>query len=99
MTKFLATLAALAVLQSAAMAQVYVNGYTRSNGTQVQGYYRTAPDSNPYNNYSTRGNVNPYTGQQGTVNPNSGASDPAVYNNPVNSFFRQSQGYQMQNGQ
>ncbi len=47
----------------------YVQGYTRSNGTYVQGYHRTAPDNNVYNNYSTRGNVNPYTGQQGQVTP------------------------------
>lgn len=46
-----------------------VNGYTRSNGTYVEPYHRTAPDSNPYNNYSTQGNVNPYTGQMGHKTP------------------------------
>lgn len=46
-----------------------VNGYSRSNGTYVEPYHRTAPDSNPYNNYSTQGNVNPYTGQVGHKNP------------------------------
>ncbi|QLB63476.1 hypothetical protein [Paraburkholderia caribensis] len=46
-----------------------VSGYTRSNGTYVEPYHRTAPDSNPYNNYSTRGNVNPYTGQPGYKTP------------------------------
>jgi len=46
-----------------------VSGYTRSNGTYVQPYHRTAPDSNPYNNYSTQGNVNPYTGQIGHKKP------------------------------
>jgi hypothetical protein len=46
---------------------VWVDGYTRSNGTQVQGYYRTRPDGNPYNNYSSQGNTNPYTGQKGSV--------------------------------
>lgn len=48
---------------------VYVQPHIRSDGTYVQGYHRTAPDSNPFNNYSTQGNVNPYTGQPGTVNP------------------------------
>ena len=48
---------------------VYVRGYTKSNGTYVSPHYRTAPDSTPYNNYSTRGNTNPYTGKQGTVDP------------------------------
>lgn len=43
-------------------ADVWVNGYTRSNGTYVQGYYRSSPDGNPYNNWSFPGNTNPYTG-------------------------------------
>lgn len=42
---------------------VYVNGYYKSNGTYVQPYERTAPDGNPYNNYSYPGNYNPNTGQ------------------------------------
>lgn len=49
---------------------VYVQPYTRSDGTYVQGHYRTAPDSTPYNNYSTQGNTNPYTGHRGYVQPN-----------------------------
>lgn len=52
-----------------ASADNYVNGYYRNNGTYVQPHYQTAPDRNPYNNYSTQGNYNPYTGQQGTQNP------------------------------
>lgn len=47
-------------------SNVHVNGYFRSNGTYVQPHYRTAPDHNFYNNWSTRGNVNPYTGKAGT---------------------------------
>ncbi len=31
---------------------VYVRGYTRGNGTYVQPHIRSAPDGNPYNNYS-----------------------------------------------
>ncbi len=45
------------------VADVWVNGYTRSNGTYVQGYYRSSPDGNPFNNYSFPGNTNPYTGK------------------------------------
>jgi hypothetical protein len=41
---------------------VHVNGYYRSNGTYVNSYERTAPDSSPYNNYSYPGNYNPNTG-------------------------------------
>lgn len=43
--------------------------YVTQNGTYVQGHMQTNPDGNPYNNWSTQGNVNPYTGQMGTVNP------------------------------
>jgi hypothetical protein len=42
----------------AADAQVWVNPHTRSNGTQVPGHYRTAPDSSLYNNWGTYPNVN-----------------------------------------
>jgi len=62
-------LAAVMFAVSAAQAQGYVNPYTRSDGTYVPGHHRTAPDSNPHNNYSTQGNYNPYTGQTGTVDP------------------------------
>lgn len=48
---------------------VAVQGYCRGNGTYVAPHYRTAPDGNPYNNWSTVGNVNPYTGKAGTVYP------------------------------
>ncbi len=37
--------------------------------TYINGYNRTPADGNPYNNYSTQGNVNPYTGKEGTVKP------------------------------
>ncbi len=50
-------------------APSYVKGYTKSNGAYVQGYYRTIPNSTKFDNYSTRGNYNPYTGNIGTVNP------------------------------
>jgi hypothetical protein len=48
---------------------VRVGGYTRSTGTYVRPYIRTAPDHTRFNNWSTKGNYNPYTGKPGTVNP------------------------------
>ncbi len=45
---------------------VYVNGYTKSNGTYVAPHYRTSPNSTRNDNYSTYGNTNPYTGEAGT---------------------------------
>lgn len=47
----------------------YVRGHYRNNGTYVQPHYRTAPNNNIYDNYSTKGNINPYTGKAGTVDP------------------------------
>lgn len=49
---------------------VRVRAYTRKDGTRVRSHMRSNPDGNFYNNWSTKGNVNPYTGEQGTlVNP------------------------------
>lgn len=48
---------------------VHVNGYYRKDGTYVQPHYRTSPNSTKSDNYSTIGNVNPYTGKAGTVEP------------------------------
>lgn len=45
---------------------IYVNGYTRNDGSYVSPHYRTSPNSTRNDNYSTRGNINPYTGQEGT---------------------------------
>jgi hypothetical protein len=44
----------------------YVHGYTKKDGTVVQGYHATNPNGTRNDNYSTRGNVNPYTGEAGT---------------------------------
>ena len=73
--KKLLVFALLLMFASVADAGEWVNGYwkdSNSNGvkdTYVQPYVRSTPDGNLNNNYSTRGNYNPYTGQQGTVNP------------------------------
>lgn len=66
---------------SFAQGQVYVNGYYRSNGTYVEGYYRTAPNSTKNDNWSTVGNVNPYTGVEGTKPGDGGNSSSSYYNN------------------
>lgn len=61
--------ALLAAVASGAYAQVYVNGYTKSNGTYVAPHMRSSPNSTTADNYSTKGNINPYTGETGTKNP------------------------------
>lgn len=54
---------------TAALADTYVHGYTRKDGTYVNGHYRSDPDNSYNNNYSVRGNTNPYTGEAGTKSP------------------------------
>ena len=58
-------------------AQVRVKGYYRKNGTYVAPHYRSSPNSSRLDNYSSRGNYNPYTGKRGTVNPYASSSVPA----------------------
>lgn len=79
------------VAVSAFANDVYHQGYYRDNGTYVQPHYQTAPDNTRLNNYSTQGNVNPYTGQPGTVNP---YTPPApVYQAPVYPTNRGNSGF------
>jgi hypothetical protein len=59
---FLASL----IFASVADARVYVRGYYRKDGTYVAPHYRSNPDGYFYNNWSTAGNINPYTGRVGT---------------------------------
>jgi uncharacterized protein (TIGR03000 family) len=47
----------------------WVNGYYRSDGTYVRPHWQTNPDDSFYNNWSTKGNVNPHTGKPGTKTP------------------------------
>lgn len=47
----------------------YVSPYTRSDGTYVAPHYQTNPNNTQSDNYGTRGNLNPYTGQYGTRRP------------------------------
>ncbi|WP_159468308.1 hypothetical protein [Dyadobacter sp. 3J3] len=44
----------------------YNSGYQKSNGTVVQPHYKTQQNQTNLDNYSTQGNVNPYTLENGT---------------------------------
>lgn len=77
---------ALVVPAIAVDAQTYVNGYYRKDGTYVQPHYRSAPNNTTLDNYSTRGNVNPYTGQVGTRDPYYRAPT-TTYSNPYGSTY------------
>lgn len=67
-------------------AQVSVRGYYRSNGTYVQPHQRTAPNYTRNDNYSTIGNVNPYTGKAG-IKPRDGytsrRTNTSTYSAPI----------------
>lgn len=89
--KLIGLVVSLAFLATTALADVYVNGYYKQNGTYVAPHYRSDPDGNPFNNWTYRGNTNPHTGKvgtrsYGTVNPYStrfyysGRPGPRTYN-------------------
>lgn len=46
-----------------------VKGYVKKDGTYVAPTRRTNPDGKLPNNYSSKPNVNPYSGRAGTVDP------------------------------
>jgi hypothetical protein len=49
-----------------------IKGYSKSDGTYVAPSHATNPNSSKYDNWSTKGNVNPYTGKEGTKDPYTG---------------------------
>ncbi len=61
---------------------VKVSGYYRKDGTYVQPYFRTAPNSTNRDNFSTIGNTNPYTEKPGWIDPDSKYN--TFYYNTVN---------------
>ncbi len=44
-------------------------GYTKKDGTYVAPHMQTNPNSTKTDNWSTKGNVNPYNNKVGTVDP------------------------------
>jgi hypothetical protein len=73
---------------------VHVHGYYNSHGTYVAPHMRSHPDGIFDNNWSTKGNVNPYTGEWGTkTHPSdsygysaSSYNSPTTYNPPMSSM-------------
>lgn len=63
---------------SALAKDTFVSGYTKKDGTYVMPHYRTAPNNTKSDNYSTYGNINPYTGKEGSKKPDN-------YDNKVDS--------------
>jgi len=42
-----------------------VRGYNKRNGSYVAPHYKTSPNNSKWDNWSSRGNYNPYTGKKG----------------------------------
>lgn len=86
-------LALTMVLLSASLVYAgWVNGYTRKDGTYVSGYNRSDSNNTVRDNYSYKGNTNPYTGKEGTNhyrnNPTSEYYDPYRSNSTSNTLNR-----------
>ena len=47
----------------------YVKAHTTKKGRYVKGHRSTNPNHSKSDNWSTKGNVNPYTGRPGTKKP------------------------------
>lgn len=54
---------------SLAAGSKMVRGYMKKDGTYVEPHRRTNKDYSKFNNYSTKGNFNPYTGKKGKKDP------------------------------
>ncbi len=46
-----------------------VSGYTKKDGTYVEPHHRSKANETQYDNWGTKENENPYTGQKGTKTP------------------------------
>lgn len=69
MKKFLFILLSILVLSAVYAEAKYQRGYVRKNGTYVSGHFKSNSDRSRFNNYSTKGNKNPYTGKKGYSSP------------------------------
>jgi hypothetical protein len=49
---------------------IYVKPYFKpSTSKYIQPYFKTSPNKTKLDNYSTKGNINPFTGKKGTASP------------------------------
>ena len=94
MKKFVIIIALISVAGPVlAAGSHYTHGYTRKDGTYVTPHYSTNPDSTKLNNWSTKGNYNPYTGKAGTIDPYQPSQS-----NPYGSPFNSKRNYGSDNG-
>jgi hypothetical protein len=58
--------------QSSGSGSHSIKGYVKKDGTYVAPSHATNPNKSKNDNWSTKGNVNPYTGKEGTKDPVTG---------------------------
>jgi heat shock protein HslJ len=59
----------VAKAQSSTEAPEHVKAYKTKKGKQVKAHERSSPNATEKDNYSAKGNVNPYTGKKGSKKP------------------------------
>ena len=55
--------------QSIATSNHNIKGYTKKDGTYIKSHRATNPNKTQRDNWSSKPNSNPYTGNKGTKNP------------------------------
>jgi len=69
MKKILLTLSILFALfmqiTPAEASTISVHGYLKRNGTYVAPYHKTSSNGYKFDNWSAKGNINPFTGKKG----------------------------------
>jgi len=58
----------MAALAAPVLAKT-TRGYIKKDGTYVAPHQRSAPNGTQRDNWGSKGNVNPYTGKEGTREP------------------------------
>jgi hypothetical protein len=69
--KTLRTIAAIICIgiSGATYSDTWVDGHYKRDGTYVPGHFRSSPNTTNWDNYTTQGNRNPYTGESGRRAP------------------------------
>lgn len=74
----------LLMVATSVAADKYVSPHFRNDGSYVGGHIRSNPNTFRFDNYSSKGNTNPYTGERG-YKKNEFTSPPA-YNSSKGTY-------------
>lgn len=95
------------IIDTTSLYAEQVNGYYRKNGTYVNGYNRSDRNNIVTDNYSYKGNVNPYTGVVGNnyyrneissqyYNSNQ-SNDSSSYSSALSNLLKRRQQWEQEN--